>query len=179
MTKHHIFLWSALLGVVAIVGSYGLACVFPFAALAAIAAITLPTRQAALLVGAVWAMNQIVGFALMHYAEGQDAIIWGLVIALGAFAALAAARLVRGTETQVIGLRTAAAAAAAIAAYQTVMFVGAVALDGFASSTPAIVAVIVKGDILWFAGLLALRAVLSRGLPRFFGVTMGPQTASL
>lgn len=45
--------WATLLGAKTIVGSYGFACVFPFAAIAALAAATLDLRRAAMLVGAV------------------------------------------------------------------------------------------------------------------------------
>ena len=55
-------MWSAVLGLTAALGSYGLACVFPFAALAALAAVTLPTRQAMGLLGAMWLVNQLIGF---------------------------------------------------------------------------------------------------------------------
>ena len=43
MTERPTLLWSAILGLTAIVGSYGFACVFPFAAIAALAAVTLDT----------------------------------------------------------------------------------------------------------------------------------------
>jgi hypothetical protein len=170
MTKNHILLWSAILGLVAILGSYGLACVFPFAALAAIAAVTLPAHRAALLIGGVWAVNQIVGFALMHYGDSASAPMWGVIIAAGAFAALGAAKLAYGPETRLIAVRSAAALVAAIVAYQAVMFFGALALDGFASSTPDIVATIARNDAFWFAGLIALRLALTRGLPSLFAV---------
>jgi hypothetical protein len=161
-------LWSAILGLTAIVGSYGLACVFPFAALAALAAVTLPTRQAIALLGAVWAMNQIVGFALLSYALGDHAVTWGVVIGGAAFAALVAAKLTLGAETRLISVRSIAALAASILTYQVIMFVGAYALDGFASSTPEIVATAARNDVLWFAGLGALRLTLGLGLPRWF-----------
>ncbi len=150
-------LWSAILGLVAVLGSYGLACVFPFAALAAIAAVTLPRTQAALLIGGVFTVNQIVGFALLHYGDSASAPVWGVVIAIAAFAALAAAMLAYGRETRLLAPRTGYALAASILAYQAVMFVGAWALDGFASSTLEIVLSVARNDVLWFAGLAAIR----------------------
>ena len=165
-------LWSAILGLVAALGSYGLACVFPFAAIAAIAAITLPTRQALALIGAVWGMNQIVGFTLLSYATGDHAAVWGLVIGAAAVLAYGAARVAAGATTSWLGW--VGAIIASITAYQLVMFASASALDGFASSTPQIVATIASNDVLWFAGLAALRIVLGLGLPRRFGT---PQPA--
>jgi hypothetical protein len=173
-SKNTTLLWSAILGLTAVVGSYGLACVFPFAALAALAAVTLPTRQAVALVAAVWAANQIVGFTLLSYPQDSQAYTWGIVIGAAAFIALGAATVAFGKETKLISLRTVGALLASIAAYQAVMFVGAAGLDGFESSTPAIVADVVRNDLFWFAGLGALRLALGASLPRWFTV---PQTA--
>jgi hypothetical protein len=177
ISKNVALLWSAIIGLTAVVGSYGLACVFPFAALAALAAVTLPTRQAAVLIGAVWAMNQIVGFTLLNYALGDHAVIWGVVIGGAAFAALGAAKLALGAETRLTSLRSLAALAASIIAYQIIMFFGAYALDGFASSTPEIVATVARNDALWFAGLGALRIALGTALPRWFGSAQTLRTA--
>lgn len=165
-------LWSAILGLTAALGSYGLACVFPFAALAALAAITLPTRQALALIGAVWAVNQVVGFVLLGYATGDHAVTWGIVIGAAALLALGTAKAV--TDNRLVSMHSVAALVVAIAAYQVVMFAGAWALDGFASSTPEIVATVASNDVYWFAGLAALRLALGASLPRWFAV---PQSA--
>ena len=162
-------IWSGILGLTAVLGSYGLACVFPFAAFAALAAITLPHRQGIALMAAAWTVNQIVGFTLMSYPHDAQAVAWGLIIGAGAIAAFVAARLVFGRETRLLSLATLAALAASIIAYQSVMFAGAFALDGFESSTLEIVATVARNDAFWFAGLAALRLALEYGLPRWFG----------
>ncbi len=167
-------LWSAVLGVTAAVGSYGLACVFPFAAIAALAAVTLPTRQAAGLLAAVWVVNQIVGFTLLSYPHDGQALAWGAFIGAGAAFGFLAAKRAFGGETRLSSWRTLAALAASIVAYQVVMFVGAFAMNGFESSTPAIVADVARNDAMWFAGLAVLRLALGVSLPRWFGT---PQTA--
>lgn len=170
-------LWSAVLGAVAAVGSYGLACVFPFAALAALAAVTLPSRQAAVLIGTMWLVNQIIGFTLLNYPHDAQAYAWGIIIGVGAFAALGAAKVAFAKETRLVSARTVAALIASIIAYQAVMFVGAMGLGGFESSTPAIVATVAQNDALWFAGLAALRHLLETALPRWFGSTPALRTA--
>ena len=166
MTERPTLLWSAILGLTAIVGSYGFACVFPFAAMAALAAVTLDTKRAAMLVAAVWAANQVVGFTLMNYPLDAQAFAWGVFILVAAMAALGAAVAVGPRE--LLSVRTLGALAAAIAAYQAVMFVGAYALDGFESSTATIVAQVALNDCIWFAGLAAVRLVLTRTAPRLF-----------
>jgi hypothetical protein len=161
-------LWSAVLGLTAILGSYGFACVFPFAAIAALAAVTLPVRRAVILVLAVWGANQIVGFTLMQYPHDAQAYAWGAVILTAAMAALWAATFVLKGSDSLLSLRMLAGLAASIAAYQVVMFGGAVVLGGFESSTPAIVAQVALNDCLWFAGLAAVRILLTRSAPRLF-----------
>ena len=119
-----------------------------------------------MLVAAVWAANQIVGFTLMNYPLDAQAFAWSGFILVAAMAALGAAVAVGARE--LLSVRTIGALAAAIAAYQAVMFVGAYALDGFESSTATIVAQVALNDCIWFAGLAAVRLVLTRTAPRLF-----------
>ncbi len=177
MTKSSYLLWFALLGLVAVIGSYGLACVFPFAAVAAMAAVTLPRKPAIVLIGGVFAVNQSVGFGMLHYGDSASAPAWALVIGVAALAALAGAQHAYGREKRLIAPRSALALAAAIVAYQAVMFAGAWALDGFASSTPDIVLTVSRNDVLWFAGLVAARLLLTSAAPRWFGSTAALRTA--
>jgi hypothetical protein len=165
MTMKREMIWTAILGLVAVIGSYGLACVFPFAAVAALAAVTLDTRRGALLVGTTFLANQIVGFTLMNYPLDTQAFAWSGFIAAGALGAFAAARLVQRGAT-LLSVRTLFSLAASILAYQVVMFTGALALDGFASSTPEIVAAVALSDIYWFAGLAALHMIVAYAFNR-------------
>ena len=66
--------WPATLAGATILGSLALACVFPFAAIAALAALTLDRRSGIALVGAVWAANQAVGFLLMNFPWDAQAV---------------------------------------------------------------------------------------------------------
>jgi thiamine transporter ThiT len=169
--------WSAVLGLTAALGSYGLACVFPFAALAALAAVTLPTRQAALLLGAMWLVNQVIGFTLLSYPHDGQAVAWGAIIGVAAFAGLFTAKVAFGSENRLVSVRTIGALVASIVAYQAIMFVGAYAMNGFESSTAAIVAEVARNDLFWFAGLAALRVALGTALPRWFGSAQTLRTA--
>jgi hypothetical protein len=175
--KNTTLIWSAVLGLTAAVGSYGLACVFPFAALAALAAVTLPTRQAVVLLAAMWLVNQGIGFTLLGYPHDGQAVAWGGIIGIAAFAALGAAKIAFGSEKRLISLRSIMALAASIIAYQAIMFIGAYVMNGFESSTAAIVAEVVRNDALWFAGLAALRLALGTTLPRWFGSALTLRTA--
>ena len=169
VSKYTTLIWSTVLGLTAALGSYGLACVFPFAALAALASITVSARQGVALMGAVWAVNQIIGFTLLTYPDDGQAVVWGMMIGVAAFASLGAAKAAFGRETRLVSANTVAALGASIVAYQAVMFVGAYEMNGFESSTPQIVAAVARNDVLWFVGLASLRVALETVLPRWFG----------
>ncbi|WP_428492320.1 hypothetical protein [Rhodopila sp.] len=74
------------------------ACVTPFAALAALAALKLDGRDAAAVVGVVWLANQAIGYLVLGYPWTWDSVAWGLAIggccglAAGASRALSAQR---------------------------------------------------------------------------------------
>jgi len=74
------YAWIAILVFASVALSLGLACAMPFAALAAVAALTLPRRDALLLVGLTWLANQAVGFAVLHYPWTADTLAWGFVL---------------------------------------------------------------------------------------------------
>jgi hypothetical protein len=95
------FAWIALVVSATIGLSLGLACAMPFAALAAVAALTLPHRDAFLLVGLAWIANQAVGFGLLHYPWTADTFGWGLVIlAVSLLATLGAGICASRLDTQ-------------------------------------------------------------------------------
>ena len=157
-------IWTAILGASAIFGSYFLACVFPFAAIATIAALMLDLRRGVALVAGTWLANQIVGFAFMHYPQTLETVALGISLGLGALAAFAVAYgVLRHGATAV---RTGSALIGAFAAYQAVIFVGALGFGGAENFSPAIIGAVALNDAIWFAGLLALRLVLTRAVPR-------------
>lgn len=80
--------WMALLFAASIAFSLGFACATPFAAFAAVAALTLTRRDALLLIGLVWLSNQGVGFGVLHYPWTADCLAWG--VGLGIIALLSA-----------------------------------------------------------------------------------------
>lgn len=160
-------IWTAILGTSAILGTWFFACVFPFAAIATIAAMTLDTRRGVALIGATWAANQIVGFTLMDYPRDISTVALGVSLGLGALAAFAAARVVLPHLRQ--QLAAVAALVAAFVAYQTVIFVGALGFGGADNFSTTIIGGVALNDAIWFAGLIALHTGLTRALPARFG----------
>lgn len=157
-------LWTATLATSAIFGSYFFACVFPFVAVATLAALTLPRGQAIGLVALVWAVNQAVGFGFRSYPHTLDTVGWGVAIGLAALAALVVARLVAKGAGLVSG-RALGGLAAAFTAYEATLFAWALVVGGVETFAPAIVAQIAMNDAVWFVGLAGLRLVLKRVAP--------------
>ena len=85
------WLWMVLVGGASLGLSRALACVTPFAAIAVLAAFTLPRRLAVLLVVFCWAANQAIGFGLLHYPVDAPTIGWGAAIGVAALAGLVVA----------------------------------------------------------------------------------------
>ena len=163
-----VLLWSAILGVAVIVGSYGFACVFPFVAVATIAALTLDARSGAALVAAAWVANQLVGFGLMNYPHTLDTLGWGVAIGVAAFAAFAAARAISGSNSALLSARSGFAFAGAFVAYEGVLFGWAQVAGGLETFSSTIVAGIAANDAAWFVGLALLRLLIVRVAPDRF-----------
>ena len=68
------------------------ACVTPFAALSALAALKLDRRDAAAVVGVVWLANQAMGYGFLGYPWTWDSAAWGLAIGACSGLAVLAAR---------------------------------------------------------------------------------------
>jgi hypothetical protein len=167
-------IWTAILGTSAIFGSYFFACVFPFAAIATIAALTLDVRRGVALVVATWFANQVVGFTLMHYPQTLDTVALGVSLGLGALVAYAVAHIVlRNGATPV---RAVAALGGAFVAYQLVIYAGALGFGGTENFSPAIVARVALNDAVWFAGLVALNFALTRAVPTLFSARVARST---
>jgi hypothetical protein len=150
-------LWLALLVAASVAFTLGFACAVPLAAFAAAAALSLPRRQALLLVGAVWLANQVVGFAVLSYPWDAETLAWGAALGIVAlFATLAAQaatpRLARpGSAAQALG-----AFAAAFAVYEGVLFAISVMVGATADFAPGIVAWILAMNAGAMLGLMLL-----------------------
>ncbi len=173
LTGPALLIWPAALALSTFLGSWAFACVFPFVALAAIAAVTMPARLAAGTVGVVWLINQVVGFTLLSYPHTAYSYSWGLAIGAATLAAMFAARAIMGSERRLVSPRLPAAFLAAFlaafATYELLLYAFAQFAGGLETFSAAIVGDIFRNDAIWFVGLAALRLVLTRAAPRWFG----------
>jgi hypothetical protein len=149
--------WLALLVTASVAFSLGFACAMPFAALCAVAACTLPRRDAYYAAGAVWVANQAIGFVFLHYPWTVNCLAWGAAIGLSALLSTLAARW---TRRRLMGARSWAACTvafvAAFAAYEAALIAFSLPLGGTGSFTPAVMAQVFAVNTVAAVGLFAL-----------------------
>ncbi len=160
--------WQLAIAATATAGTLATACMMPFVALATVAAATMPRRQAAATIVAVWGVNQLLGFTLLGYPTDPRTVAWGVALGVAALAAMMiAAAVLRSSAPTLVSL--AAAFAAAFAAYEAGLFAFALVAGGTGTFTAGIIGQILLNDACWCAALGAVHAVLTRAAPRTFG----------
>jgi hypothetical protein len=142
--------WSAFLVFASTAGSLIFACATPFAAVAAVAVLTLPPRLALVKTMGVWLGNQAVGFLMLGYPLTASALAWGPILGGAAIVATAVAIQV-SAQFDRADLRHGLAVFAAALATQQGLVLAASLFEGTASLTVA-------------AGVSALNAVWAAGL---------------
>jgi hypothetical protein len=162
------WLWLGLLLAASLGFTLGFVCAVPFAAFGAIAALTLDRRDALLVTIALWLLNQIIGFTVLHYPWEGMTFTWGAILGVVALLSTAAAL----TVTQ---RRWGAAPAvsvsfvAAFAVYEGSLYlVSATVMGGTEDFTGTLVARITAINAVSFVGLLtvALLMAATRAAPR-------------
>ena len=162
-------LWIVLLTMASLFTTWSLACMTPFAALAALAATHMRARDGAALMLASWAVSQGVGFGLLHYPHDATTLAWGVALGLAALGAAGGAYAALG----VIGaaswpVRLGAAFAAAFVAFKLVLVAGDVVLNSPFSSTlaPRLLLAQVPREAAVTLALLGLyRGLVALGVP--------------
>jgi hypothetical protein len=165
--------WPLSLGASTVVGSLLLACVFPFASFAALAALTMTPRRGLMLVTAAWAVNQATGFFLMSFPWDAQAVGHGIAILAATLAATVVARYVADKIQGVTALRAVAALASAFVVHQILLRAYASVGGGAENFSAEIISGVALNDAMWFTGLLALRFVIAQ----FSGEKALPATA--
>lgn len=154
--------WAGILATASVGGSLLLACMFPFAAIAALLAATLPFRKAMLWMGGAWLANQLVGYLILGYPQTANSFGHGLAIGATALATVFVARKVFDWRGDTSLVSTAMAFGAGFVAYEALLLFAALFLGGVASFAPSIVWMIFVNDVLWLAGLGLVYMILDR-----------------
>ena len=151
------FTWLILLPLSSLVFSLGFACATPLAAFGALAAVALSKRDGLILCGAVWLVNQVVGYALLGYSWNINSVSWGLALG-GAtiLASLSSRWIYRRSKTQYL-FRLTVAFIAAFAVFQVSLYlVELFVLGGLQDSAADVVSRVLAINAVAFVGLLAL-----------------------
>jgi hypothetical protein len=171
-------LWLAILIAWTLASSVGLACATPFAALGAAAAVTLRGRDALLVGGMVWLINQCVGYTILRYPWTFNSVAWGIALGAATLLAVLAARWIYSLQRAIpSGLRRATAFAAAFLVFEAAIYaVAYFVLGGLEDFTVGIVSYIFAINAVTYLGLLVLYSlVMLKRLAPFF-VAHSPST---
>jgi hypothetical protein len=151
------FIWLILLLLSSLVFTLGFYCATPLAAFGAIAAVAFSRRDALILCGAVWFVNQVVGYTILRYPWSINSVSWGLILGgVTIIASLSSGWTYRHSKTPYL-LRLAVAFITAFAVFQVTLFAVALfALGGVQDFTADIVVRIFAINGGAFVGLLVL-----------------------
>jgi hypothetical protein len=167
MMKSKEMIWPASLGISTILGCLLLACIFPFAAFATLAALTMKPRNAMLLLTGVWGINQAIGFFILSFPWDAQALGHGIAILVAMMLAYAAATSVlpfTKSKSVPMMLSVPLALAAAFAIQQLALRAYAGFGGGAENFSAEIITAVGVENLFWFAGLLALRFFIAQGL---------------
>ncbi|MEM6857255.1 MAG: hypothetical protein AAF559_05235 [Pseudomonadota bacterium] len=142
--------WAGLLALVTLSGTVVIACMMPFAAIAAISALSLSLRAGLGAVGLCWLGNQILGFGLMGYP--WDTVTFAAGVSLLA-ASLAGFFVARQVSADLALPRSLGAFVLGFITYELVLLAYAFGFGDLAMFSPRIVGLIAFNDALWFAAL--------------------------
>jgi hypothetical protein len=150
-------IWLILLLLSSLVFTLGFSCATPLAAFGALAAVAFSHRDALILCGAVWFVNQVVGYTVLRYPWSVNSVSWALVLGgVTIIASLSSGWAYRHSKTPYL-LRLLAAFITAFAVFEVVLYAVALfALGGVQDFTADIVVRIFAINGGAFVGLLAL-----------------------
>jgi hypothetical protein len=170
------FLWLGLMVAASMAFTFGFACAVPFAAFGAIAALTLPRREALLLTVALWLVNQVIGFTVLSYPWDGMTFLWGAILGVVAVLSTVAALAVITQRSLVVSAPSSFGAAFIV--YEGVLYLVSIPMGATADFTAAIVVRILEINVAGFAALLAA-ALLAASASARFGSLGRPQTPIL
>ena len=163
--QFRLYVKFAAIVVASITFSLCFACATPLVAFGTFAALTLPRKQALLLVGATWLANQLVGYGLLDYPMTAYSFEWGTILGVCALGATFAAKLVSAHLNENSLSFYWMPLAVAFMVYQLIMLAAALAIGGMEGMAPQIILWAAIVDISAFAGLVGANRLLATVSP--------------
>ena len=155
------FVWGGILTVLTVASTLAVACGTPFAALATLAALFLPRRDAFVLIAVNWLANQAIGFGLLHYPLNWDCYRGGINLGIAALLSTMAALLAQGALRNVATtVRAIGSFAVAFVAYEGTLFLMSPA-GSMADFAAPVVLYIFYVNAVAFVALLLLQTAAS------------------
>jgi hypothetical protein len=152
------FVWGGILTLLTVASTLAVACGTPFAALATLAALFLPRRDAFVLIAVNWLANQAIGFGLLHYPLNWDCYRGGIDLGIAALLSTMAAMLAQGALRNVATtVRAIGSFAVAFVAYEGSLFLTSPAGSG-ADFAASVVLYIFYVNAVALVGLLLLQS---------------------
>jgi hypothetical protein len=159
------FAWGGILTVLTVASTLAVACGTPFAALATLAALFLPRRDAFVLIAVNWLANQAIGFGLLHYPLNWDCYRGGINLGIAAVLSTMAALLAQGAlRNAATTVRAIGSFAAAFAAYEGILFLVSPAGSGADFAAPVVLYIFYVNAIAFVALLLLQTTAVALGL---------------
>ena len=159
------FAWGGILTVLTVASTLAVACGTPFAALATLAALFLPRRDAFVLVAVNWLANQAIGFGLLHYPLNWDCYRGGIDLGIAALLSTMAALLAQGALRNVVTApRAIGSFAAAFIAYEGILFLLSPAGSRADFAAPVVLYILYVNVVAFVALLLLQTAATAMGL---------------
>jgi len=158
------FAWGGILTVLTVSSTLAAACGTPFAALATLAALFLPRRDAFVLIAVNWLANQAIGFGLLHYPLNWDCYRGGINLGVAALLSTLAALLSQGAlRNSATTLRAIGSFAAAFITYEAMLFLMSPAGSRADFAAPVVLYILYVNAVALVALLLLQAAAAALG----------------
>jgi hypothetical protein len=158
------FAWGGILTVLTVSSTLAAACGTPFAALATLAALFLPRRDAFVLIAVNWLANQAIGFGLLHYPLNWDCYRGGINLGVAALLSTLAALLSQGAlRNSATTLRAIGSFAAAFITYEAMLFLMSPAGSRAGFAAPVVLYILYVNAVALVALLLLQAAAAALG----------------
>jgi hypothetical protein len=158
------FAWGGILTVLTVASTLAVACGTPFAALATLAALFLPRRDAFVLITVNWLANQAIGFGLLHYPLNWDCYRGGINLGIAALLSTMAALLAQGALRNVAKTaRAIGSFAAAFITYEGILFLTSPAGSRADFAAPVVLYIFYVNAVAFVALLLLQTAAAAMG----------------
>ena len=159
------FAWGGILTVLTVASTLAVACGTPFAALAALAALFLPRRDAFVLITVNWLANQAIGFGLLNYPLNWDCYRGGINLGIAALLSTTAALLAQGVVRNVAtAVRAIGSFAVAFIAYEGALFLMSPARSSADFAAPVVLYIFYVNAVAFVALLLLQTTAAALGL---------------